>query len=237
MKRFFSAMLVTLLGLMALTGMSETNVVETVTGKIIERMESGALLVETAEEERIQVNVTDETALDVGWALSAGDGIIVTYNGIMTHSLPPQIAAETIQCYAFEGNVLEIDAEGNRILLRSAETGEVWFTLPEGTDLGAFEGQYARVYSNGIMALSYPAQATALKADVIYAAEGEVREATGEYVLIDWKTSGFRGNLTEATKRPERIDVGQSVRIFYNGITTRSFPPQAAAIAVVVVNE
>lgn len=121
------------------------------------------ILFETADGQLVQANLSADTVFE-GKTIEAGDFIHVTYNGQMTFSLPGQISAMRVGCYAFTGVVDEI-AEGS-FLLKSEMDILVKATAEQLENLQA--GQTVTVYSNGIMTASLPGQITA---EMIAAAE------------------------------------------------------------------
>ena len=122
------------------------------------------ILIDGADGQQIQVNTFPETVYE-GKEIEAGDYIHVTYNGMMTFSIPAQIAALKIGCYTHTGVVSEI-AEGQFTL----ETGmEPILVNVTGEQLAGIEsGMTVTVYSNGAMTMSLPAQ---IGAEMITATE------------------------------------------------------------------
>ena len=114
------------------------------------------ILFETADGQLVQANLFADTVFE-GKTIEAGDFIHVTYNGQMTFSLPGQISAMRVGCYAFTGVVDEI-AEGS-FLLKSEMDILVKATAEQLATLES--GMTVTVYSNGIMTASLPAQITA----------------------------------------------------------------------------
>ena len=112
------------------------------------------LMIESADGQMIQVNTFEETVFE-GKEVEAGDYIHVTYNGMMTFSIPAQIAAWKIGCYAHTGVVGEI-SEGQFAL----ETGMEMILVNTPAELleGIASGMTVTVYSNGAMTMSLPAQ-------------------------------------------------------------------------------
>ena len=114
----------------------------------------GFILVESADGQTVQVNIFEETILE-GKDISVGDYIHVTYNGQMTFSIPAQIAAQKICCYAHTGVVGEI-TEGQFALETETETILVNATAEQLESITT--GMNVTVYSNGTMTMSLPAQ-------------------------------------------------------------------------------
>lgn len=114
----------------------------------------GFIMIEGTEGQLIQVNTSEETLFE-GKEIEAGDFIHVTYNGQMTFSIPAQIAAQKIGCYAHTGVVGEV-MEGQFLLETELEPILVNVTaeMLEGIETG----MTVTVYSNGAMTMSLPAQ-------------------------------------------------------------------------------
>ena len=124
----------------------------------------GFIMIESADGQMIQVNLSEETFFE-GKDTEVGDFIHVTYNGQMTFSLPAQIAAQKIGCYAHTGVVGEI-TEGQFTLETGMELILVNATAEQLEGLTA--GMNVTVYSNGAMTMSLPAQ---IGAEMITATE------------------------------------------------------------------
>ena len=101
-------------------------------------------------EEHISIKLERE-----GKEIEVGDYIHVTYNGQMTFSIPAQIAAQKIGCYAHTGVVGEI-TEGQFALETEMEMILVNATAEQIEGIEA--GMTVTVYSNGAMTMSLPAQ-------------------------------------------------------------------------------
>ncbi len=111
-------------------------------------------LIENTDGQQVQVNLYGETILE-GETPDIGALIHVLYNGMMTRSLPPQINALRIGCYARTGAIVELTENG--------------FTLDDGLEIiqvnaqasllaGLEPGSQVTVYFNGAMTMSLPAQ-------------------------------------------------------------------------------
>ena len=114
----------------------------------------GFIMIENADGQQVQVNTFEETVF-MGKEVAMGDFIHVTYNGMMTFSIPAQISAQAIGCYAHTGVVGEI-TEGQFALETEMEMILVNATAEQ---MANFEtGMTVTVYSNGAMTMSLPAQ-------------------------------------------------------------------------------
>lgn len=111
-------------------------------------------LIQNTDGQQVQVNLYDETIVE-GETPDIGSLIHVLYNGMMTRSLPPQINALRISCYARTGAIVELTENG--------------FTLDDGMEIlqvnataeqvsGLEPGSQVTVYFNGAMTMSLPAQ-------------------------------------------------------------------------------
>ena len=87
--------------------------------------------------------------------IAAGDYIHVTYNGMMTFSIPAQISAMKVGCYVHTGTISDL-GESSFILNTELEPIIVNATAEQLTDLA--DGMTVTVYSNGAMTMSLPAQ-------------------------------------------------------------------------------
>lgn len=114
----------------------------------------GFIMIESIEGQLVQVNTFEETLFE-GKEIEVGDFIHVTYNGMMTFSIPAQIAAMKVGCYAHTGVVGEI-TEGQFAL--ETEMEMILVNAPAEMLEGLTTGMTVTVYSNGAMTMSLPAQ-------------------------------------------------------------------------------
>lgn len=121
---------------------------------IVQEITPEYYLIEDAEGQQVQVNLQEETLFE-GEEIEVGVLVHILYNGMMTRSLPPQISAIRIGCYARTGAVVELTQEGftldagEEIIQVNAEAA-----LLEGIETGST----VKVYFNGAMTMSLPAQ-------------------------------------------------------------------------------
>ena len=121
---------------------------------IITEIGEGFIMIENTDGQMVQVNLSEETLFE-GKEIEAGDFIHVTFGGQMTFSIPAQIAAQKIGCYAHTGVVGEI-TEGQFALETEMELILVNATAEQLESIEA--GMTVTVYSNGAMTMSLPAQ-------------------------------------------------------------------------------
>ncbi len=131
---------------------------------IVTEIGEGFIMIQGADGQEVQVNTFEETVFE-GKEVAVGDYIHVTYNGMMTFSIPAQIAAQKIGCYAHTGVVGEI-TEGQFTL--ETELEPIIVNALEGQLEGITTGMTVTVYSNGAMTMSLPAQ---IGAELITATE------------------------------------------------------------------
>ena len=112
------------------------------------------IMIEDAEGQMIQVNLSEET-ISEGKDVEVGDFIHVTYSGQMTFSIPAQIAAQKIGCYAHTGVIGEV-TEGQFSLETEMEMILVNAAIEQMA--GLQPGMNVTVYTNGAMTISLPAQ-------------------------------------------------------------------------------
>ena len=122
------------------------------------------LTIDTATHGQVHVHLTEETEYE-GETPVVGAYVHVINNGAMTMSIPPQITALRVGCYAFSGTVTDI-ADGCFTLAGDEMTYQV--NAEEEKLAGLTEGQTVTVYSNGAMTMSIPPQ---IYAELIVAAE------------------------------------------------------------------
>lgn len=207
--------------------------VDAMVGRIVEMREDGSILIERLDSDgQVLVNIPEDSTYEADWALDVGDVIFVGYDGRMARSMPPQIFAQSIRSYSIEGLVTQADAENNRLLIDSPEVGEVWATLPEGENAADYADAYVRIFYNGIMAMSLPGQVFAVTVETMALDEGKVTEIADGYFLLEGINGALRVNFDAHTKVITSFDEGDTVQVYYNGITTRSLPPQAYGLVI-----
>ena len=74
---------------------------------VVVEMNDEMILIEDADGSQVQVNLFEDTTFE-GDAIVPGTLIFVVYNGMMTRSLPPQVAAIKVSCFAFTGEIAEM---------------------------------------------------------------------------------------------------------------------------------
>lgn len=117
------------------------------------------LLLLTPDGMEVQANLFPDTVYD-GDSIGVGDMVHVMYNGMMTRSLPGQIAAMRVSCWRITGIVTEMAEDG--FLINRADIGDQVFVHADAALLANVqEGSNVTVYFNGIMTMSLPGQITA----------------------------------------------------------------------------
>jgi len=112
------------------------------------------ILIQTADGQQVQVNLFDETMFE-GKEIEVGDFIHVTYNGMMTFSIPAQIAALKVGCYTHTGTISDLNETG---FILNTELEPIIVNTPAELLTGLEDGMTVTVYSNGAMTMSLPAQ-------------------------------------------------------------------------------
>ena len=112
------------------------------------------ILIQTADGQLIQANLFEETFFE-GKEIEAGDYIHVTYNGMMTFSIPAQIAALKVACYTHEGEISNLNETG---FILNTELEPIIVNAPAELLTGLADGMTVTVYTNGAMTMSLPAQ-------------------------------------------------------------------------------
>lgn len=194
-----------------------------------------------ADEQTIQANLSEDTVIE--GEITLGALVLVTYDGVMTKSLPAQIGALTITVmvqeeYALSGFVAEVTDE--YFTFTTADEQLIQANLSTPCDL--VEGDLVLVTYNGQMTYSIPAQISAMDVTVVEQEQpemtGTVTEITEDAIIFttaDGQT--IQANLSEDTVQEyllpsETLTVGDFIHVTYNGQMTRSIPAQIAAMVV-----
>ena len=134
------------------------------TAGILVEIAEDHLLLDTETHGQVFVHLTEDTLYE-GETPVVGAYVHVTNNGAMTMSLPPQITALRVGCYAFTGTVSEITEDS---FMLTAESAPYQVNAEAETLAGLEEGETVTVYFSGMMTMSIPAQ---IYGELIVAAE------------------------------------------------------------------
>lgn len=204
-------------------------------GMLFEIAEDGSLLINTMENGEVQVLINEETYFEAIRDIAVGDYLYIDYNGQMTRSLPPQVTASVVRMYVLTGSITEHFAEENAVMLNTETHGEVYVTLPEEYAGQTIETETITVYFNGAMTMSIPAQINAGMIVPNHIHQGTVTEIGENYLIIGEGMESIQFNTPDGMI-PEDMKVGDLISVVYNGITTRSLPPQATAMEIVQIS-
>lgn len=138
-------------------------------GYILEMLDDGSFLLLNQDNQTVQVNTDENTVTDLAEPLHAGQYVVVDYDGKLTRSLPAQLYAQHIFGATLKGIVSAVN-EREVTLIEDETQQEYIVHLPEDVELPT-EGEHIAVHFNGVIALSLPAQLSALAWDVIPDAE------------------------------------------------------------------
>lgn len=192
---------------------------------------NGYFLMNDAAQGEVRVNLDDATTAYEGTAtkdsLAVGQYVYVQYNGVMTRSQPPQVTADKVSCYEVTGTVAAIldtgfTVENDPIL------GTVIVRLADGLP-PVYEGVPITLYYNGVMALSYPPQITAVYI-VVPTLEGLASDLSedGFSLTLD-DGSLYRVSVTEETAMLALPAEGDRLLVYYNGDTGATVTALAVA--------
>ena len=204
-------------------------------GIVLEIAEDGSYLINTIEHGDVQVLVSDETFTEAIRDISVGDYLYIDYDGKMTRSLPPQVNASVVRMYSLEGSIIESYPEENAVLLMTETHGEVYVTLPADWAEQEITTETLTVYFNGAMTMSLPPQVNAGYAVPGYSIQGVVTEIAEDYLTIGEELEAVQVNFEDGLL-PEDVNVGDVIRVIYNGMMTRSLPPQITAGEIVQIS-
>ncbi len=166
-----------------------------------------------------------------------GDFVRIIYNGAMTLSLPPQISAIFVTLVRRGARVCgEILSLGrDSFVLRDADGAHFQVNWEDTYSLSA--GDTVCVQYDGRMTRSIPPQITGIAVEQVQQTEticGEIQSiGAGFFLLLSDDAQEIRVNFPEAAGlMPEG-----RVCVQFNGVMTRSIPPQITAIAVEQVQQ
>lgn len=210
-----------------------------VEGKVAEVQEDEqTFLIDDIHMGHVLVHVSDETQMLIDGGLAAGLYVVVEYSGAMTFSIPGQITAMSVMGYVMEGEVLSIEKDGKAILINTVRQGELIVNLPEGSVSAPVPGSYVRVYFNGVVATSLPGQITAWYIDSFVRFAGEVTEVSDQGILITAEDGQqMLARVDKGTLYADEVKAGVKAEVLYNGILTRSLPPQGRAVYLRLITE
>ncbi len=210
---------------------AENHVNPQIEGVIAEVLEDGSILVDSINAGPVLVHVNEDTVLEGFEKLAVGQYVYVTYNGVMTRSLPPQITAQKIECHMINGKVTSADEAMGTILMESKDHGLVLVHLPD-MDMMPVQGDYVTVYYGGIMALSYPGQVGGVKVDIYQMVDGLIKEVGDGYFLLEGENGIIHVNTSDESRIGDGVEVGVMVEVLYHGAITKSLPPQVFGMFV-----
>lgn len=217
-------------------GQEEAMEIYMLQGTILEVQED-SLLIEDAAQGEVLVLISDETVQETGYELGVGDYVYVDYNGQMTRSLPPQVTAGRIVSHKLEGDVVEVYAEENALLLYGSDGNEYRINLPEAWEGETFDAQRAIVYYDGAATLSLPPQVSAGLVLPEYAIEDIITELSETSMTLGMDEGAVLVEFDPALL-PEGLEVGDAVRVSYESADagTNAAPTQVTAIAILKIS-
>ena len=217
-------------------GQEEAMEIYMLQGTILEVQEDGLLIMDEAQGE-VLVLISDETVQETGYELGVGDYVYVDYDGQMTRSLPPQVTAGRIVSHKLEGDVVEVYAEENALLLYGSDGNEYRINLPEAWEGETFDAQRAIVYYDGAATLSLPPQVSAGLVLPEYAIEDIITELSETSMTLGMDEGAVLVEFDPALL-PEGLEVGDAVRVSYESADagTNAAPTQVTATAILKIS-
>lgn len=200
-------------------------------GSILEMTENG-FIIETAENGEVQVLVSDETVLDADADVQVGDYVYIDHDGTMTASIPAQVSASVVRMHRLEGEISEVYAEENAVLLSTQTNGDVYVRLTDEWNGAQIDFSYMTVYFDGVMTMSMPGQINAGMVIPGYSVQGAISEIGAETLLIGDGTRQIEVHFSQG-QLPETAGIGAVVRVIYDGQMTKSIPAQISATQIV----
>ncbi|MBQ4090518.1 MAG: hypothetical protein IJC56_11685 [Clostridia bacterium] len=199
-------------------------------GVVTSITEEGYMVYESTLGE-VMVFVNEETIVEATSDITVGDYIYADYSGQMTFSIPPQITATVLRMYKLEGDIVEIMAEDNSVMLNTMDYGDVIVHLPEEWAGQEITETHMTAYYNGMIMTSLPGQISAGLVIPGYSVSGIITEIAEDHIIIGEELSSYHINITPE-QLTEEIAEGAAVRVFFDGMMTRSLPPQVTALTI-----
>ncbi|MEG0049879.1 MAG: hypothetical protein RR865_12015, partial [Clostridia bacterium] len=199
MKRIFSWLLCLML-LFSATAFAEEP--DTLLEGLVTELVEGGFIMEDEAMGTVMLNVDDSTTMDgilLEQEIAVGQYVLVTYNGRLTKSTPPQAHADKIGCYVLTGTVTEF-LDNGVLLTGDKVMGDVIVHMG-GLASHVYPNVPTTVYYDGIMALSLPGQ--------VNARHVAVPELTG--VVSDRDETGF--TLTDDQNVAYRVETDEKVLV------------------------
>lgn len=206
----------------------------TLEGIVTEMREDGAFLLNTADFGDVLVKVSETTEWTQLKGIEAGAWVAVTFDGVMTRSIPPQITAQSVRWFRIDGVVLDEVAPEGAFLLDTFTLGKLVVHLPEGVAAPA-PGTLWSVDYNGIVMLSYPGQIAARNLVALEALSGTVTASGEGFLTLDTPDGACRVALKPNARLPEAINVGDAVTVYMQ--KNRTAPADGSFVADVVIIE
>lgn len=226
-------------------------------GFLMEDAELGEVMINTSE-----ATVWDGLLLE--GELTVGQYVLVDYSGMLTRSLPPQAHADRVGCYLLSGVVSELMEDGfllvgdelfGDVIVLTPEAvphlqanmmvqvyydGVMTMSLPGKVNarfivIPQLTGTVSDKTEESFLLTTEDGQQwqVNLSEFTVFGALSEVAEAETEEETAE-ETADTEEAETVEEPAPVEIKDGDRVTVFYTGISTRSLPPQIAALEVMV---
>lgn len=203
-------------------------------GTLVEVYDDGGFLMNMLPKGgEVYVKLNENVQSNVNWELESGDIALVTYNGVMTGANPPQISASAVNSESIEGLVTKVDADENRVLIDSPNSGLIWATLPKEEKAADYADKNIRVFTTGVMALSFPGQVQALSVQEISVETGTISAIDNDMIHMTWNDSELAVRIDEHTKQVGAFNVGNVISVYYNGVMTNAIPEEITGLVIV----
>lgn len=232
MKKFFLMLLSLMLAATALAAFAEDaaiipspgaadidDLADTTLAGFVLDVQDGIILLQTREGQRIEALLTADTLLD-GSEPAIGDYIHITYDGMMTKSIPAQITAQYVGDYVLTGLVSDLTEES--FLLTYGE--QSWQVNATEAQLALIQdGMFITVFHNGIMTRSIPAQVTADHVRGMEIVGTVIEMVEGGFTLsVEGEELPYHVALKEDAMSFVQAEPGMTLIVVTDGIQTAS---------------
>ncbi len=185
---------------------------------LITEVGDGYFLMQDEALGEVRVNLDDALTVYDGIAakdtLAVGQYVLVTYNGVMTRSLPPQVTALSVGCYVLRGIVTEILQNGC-IVEGDSLVEKAIVHLGDGFP-PVYRGVPITVYYGGVMALSMPPQIGALHV-VVPVLSGTATAVSDAGFTLTTPDGAYAVSVDGATRFSTLPAEGEALRVYFSG--------------------
>ncbi len=220
MKKMLLMLLALALALTNLTVFAEETAEPVLLGGYVMEANGESVLLQTEPGVYVEALLNENTVFSGKEDVAVGDYVYVTYNGMMTRSLPAQINADAIACWMLMGAVSEMTEEGFTLTF----VDDVYFVNATAEQMASIQdGMFVTVYHTGKMTRSIPAQVTAahIRGQEIVGTVTEMVEG-GFTLTVEGEELPYHVAIKENALQFTAAEPGMEVIVIVDGLMTAS---------------